>query len=65
MLSILRDDSIHKNGKLQAILDYNMSKAFVYLFNKMTRYCPYVTKTMKQYLQVFFLIATQTTVVNA
>ena len=64
MLSTLHDYSADENRKSQIIWKYNIGKAFVNISDQMTGFYPYVKKTMKWYLEIFFHIATQTADVN-
>nr|XP_047143043.1 piggyBac transposable element-derived protein 4-like [Hydra vulgaris] len=65
MLSSIHDGSITERGKPAVIVDYNKGKSFNDLSDQLGSYCPYVRKTMKWYLRIFFHIITQVSIVNA
>ena len=64
-LSTLHDDSRTPQGKPKMIDDYNQSKIFVDTSDQMCAYTPFLRKTTKWYIRLFFHLVTQTSMVNA
>jgi hypothetical protein len=65
MLSTLHDDTTDDTGKPLVVGDYNTGKSFVDMSDQMASYCPYIRKTSKWYLRIFFHVICQVAVVNA
>ena len=65
MMSTKHDASCHPNGKPLVVADYNMMKGFVDFSDQMAAYTPFVRKTTKWYIRLFFHLVTQTALVNA
>ena len=65
MLSTLHDNATDNTGKPLVVCDYNSGKSFVDISDQMTSYCPYIRKTSKWYLRIFFHVTCQMAVVNA
>lgn len=65
MLSTKHDASCHPNGKPTVVADYNRMKGFVDPSNQMAAYSPFVRKTAKWYIRLFFHLITQTALFNA
>ena len=66
-LSTLHDDSRvdQGQGKPKIIEAYNKSKLFVDTSDQMAAYSPFLRKTTKWYIRLFFHLVTQTSMVNA
>ncbi|VDP10112.1 unnamed protein product [Heligmosomoides polygyrus] len=66
MLSTIHDDGIgSSSSKPHMVEDYNNAKLFVDTSDQMASYSPFVRKTSKWYIRLFFHIVTQTIMVNA
>ncbi|VDP42327.1 unnamed protein product [Heligmosomoides polygyrus] len=65
MLSTIHDDGIGSSSKPHMVEDYNNAKLFVDTSDQMASYSPFVRKTNKWYIRLFFHIATQTIMGNA
>lgn len=65
MLSTIHDDGIGSSSKPHMVEDYNNAKLFVDTSDQMASYSPFVRKTSKWYIRLFFHIVTQTIMVNA
>ncbi|VDL68950.1 unnamed protein product [Nippostrongylus brasiliensis] len=65
MLSTSHDNSFNDKGKPTVVEKYNQMKAFVDLSDQMAAYTPFVRKTTKWYIRLFFHLLTQTAVINA
>lgn len=64
MLSTVYDDSKTDN-KPEVIVDYNHGKTYIDISDQLASYSPYLRKTYKWYMQIFFHITCQIAVVNA
>uniref|UniRef100_A0A7I4Y4Y7 DDE_Tnp_1_7 domain-containing protein n=1 Tax=Haemonchus contortus TaxID=6289 RepID=A0A7I4Y4Y7_HAECO len=65
MLSTCHDASKGQSNKPVMVEGYNLAKGSVDLSDQMCSYTPFVRKTTKWYLRLFFHLVTQTSVVNA
>ena len=65
MVSTRHDDSLAPNGKPMVVEDYNKLKGFVDLSDQMSAYSPFLRKTSKWYVRLFFHLMTQTALINA
>ncbi|KAE9546596.1 hypothetical protein FO519_010192, partial [Halicephalobus sp. NKZ332] len=65
MLSTKHDGSWNNERKPLVVEDYNKMKGFVDLSDQMAAYTPFVRKTAKWYMRLFFHLVTQTALVNA
>jgi hypothetical protein len=65
MLSTHHDHATDDAGKPFIVTDYNTGKSFVDVSDQMASYCPYIRKTTKWYLRIFFHVISQIAVVNA
>ena len=65
MLSITHDGLMSEHNKPLAVEDYNQAKLFVDTSDQMASYSPYLRKTSKWYIRLFFHLTTQTALVNA
>jgi hypothetical protein len=65
MLSTKHDGSSSTRNKPQVVEDYNKMKGFVDLSDQMAAYSPFVRRTTKWYIRLFFHLLTQTALVNA
>jgi hypothetical protein len=65
MLSTTHDDAMSEQAKPMIVQDYNQVKLFVDTSDQMASYSPYVRKTSKWYIRLFFHLLTQTALVNA
>ncbi|KIH56907.1 hypothetical protein ANCDUO_12909 [Ancylostoma duodenale] len=65
MLSTTHDDSRADQGKPQVVKDYNKAKLFVDISDQTASYTPFLRKTSKRYLRLFFHLLTQTSLVNS
>ena len=65
MLSTMHDGTRSENDKPKVVNDYNQIKLFVDTSDQMASYSPFVRKTTKWYIRLFFHLITQTAMVNA
>uniref|UniRef100_A0A0N4WU61 DDE_Tnp_1_7 domain-containing protein n=1 Tax=Haemonchus placei TaxID=6290 RepID=A0A0N4WU61_HAEPC len=65
MPSTRHDGSCGVNEKPKVVDDYNKMKGFVDHSDQMASYTPFVRKTAKWYIRLFFHLLTQTALVNA
>lgn len=65
MISTVHDDSVNEFGKPLVVCDYNNSKTFIDISDQMSAYYPFIRKTTKWYIRIFFHIVCQTAIVNA
>ena len=65
MLSTLHDHATDDAGKPLVVVDYNSGKSFVDISDQMASYCPFIRKTSKWYMRIFFHVICQMAVVNA
>uniref|UniRef100_A0A7I4Z224 DDE_Tnp_1_7 domain-containing protein n=1 Tax=Haemonchus contortus TaxID=6289 RepID=A0A7I4Z224_HAECO len=65
MLPTKHDARCQPDGKPAVVADYNMMKGFVNLSDQMAAYTPYLRKTSKWYIRLFYHLITQTALVNA
>ena len=65
MISTTHDASFGQNEKSQVVEDYNNVMGYVDQSDQIAAYSPFVRKTTKWYIRIFFHIITQTAVVNA
>ena len=54
VISIKHDDSLSQNGKPNIVHDYNSGKMFVDISDQMASYTPFLRKTTKWYIRIFF-----------
>ena len=65
MLLTKHDGSVGMSNKPTVVEDYNKMKGFVDLSDQMAAYTPFIRKTTKWYMKIFFHLLTQTALVNA
>lgn len=65
MLFTMHTDVILPSQKSEIICEYNKIKGYVDLSDQMSFYTPFVQKTIKWYLKIYFHLITQTALVNA
>ena len=65
MLSTCHDNKTDDLGKPLVVKDYNIGKCFIDMSDQMAAYCPYIRKTTKWYIRVFFHVICQIAAVNA
>uniref|UniRef100_A0A7I4XYC1 DDE_Tnp_1_7 domain-containing protein n=1 Tax=Haemonchus contortus TaxID=6289 RepID=A0A7I4XYC1_HAECO len=65
MLSTKHDARCQPDRKPAVVADYTMMKGFVDLSDQMAAYTPYLRKTSKWYIRLFYHLFTQTALVNA
>ena len=65
MISTKNDASTGPNLKPTVVNDYNTMKGFVDQSDQMTTYTPFVRKTCKWWIRIFFHLITQTALVSA
>lgn len=65
MLSTLHDNAINQDGKPVIVEDYNSGKMYVDISDQMAAYTPFLRRTTKWYIRLFFHLLTQTALVNS
>ena len=65
MISTKHDGSITPSAKPQVVEDYNKIMGFVDQSDQLSAYTPFVRRTTKWYLRIFFHLMTQTALVNS
>lgn len=65
MMSTCHGPDTNDKGKPTMVEDYNYSKLFVDNSDQMAAYYPFVVRTCKWYVRLFFHLITQTSLVNA
>ncbi|KIH44577.1 hypothetical protein ANCDUO_25397 [Ancylostoma duodenale] len=65
MISTKHDASLTQNNKPKVVEDYNNMMGYVDQSDQMAAYTPFVRKTTRWYLRIFFHLITQAAIVNA
>lgn len=54
MLSTVHDAAVNDEGKPLVVVDYNADKTFIDISDQMASYSPFIRKTTKWYLRIFY-----------